>query len=260
MAYAIKSGPLPFSLSAPLGLVDGIYTVNKFGKNPNCDNSVLTDIWDLTTQPIWLAPTAPRIHAVVSSSVNDTNGGSGAQTLMIWGLKDWDTPESLEILTMDGQTPVNTAQTYVIIHRLHVHRHGADFNNEGIIKATAASDNTITAQIVAGLGQTQMAILGIPSTQNFYMSGFYAAVLKTTGATVNVDVFLKGSTQHNADPLKYYSNKHTVSLLADGSSHFGHVFDPYKVFDGPAIVKVQCSATVNDSEVSAGFDGYLVDK
>jgi hypothetical protein len=249
------------SLAIAKGDLGGVTHVNKFGRNSNCD-ATATDIWDLGSQPIWLAPTAARVHAIVSSDDTDGKTGApnsvGARTVRIYGLKTWDTAETSEDVTLDGTTSVNTANSYVIIHRMNVLTCGASGPNAGIIKATAASDNTITAQINAGEGQTQMAIYGVPSTQTAYMTQFYHSILKSGGGTKFMDVALLASTDIENQPT-VFTTKHTASSASDGSSFVNHPYSPYSTFAGPVIIKIQVIASAADQDVSAGFDLILVD-
>lgn len=54
----------------PLGLIPEVSSINKFGRNPEIDTATAPeDIWD--TGGLWVPPTAPRIHNLVSSSVED---------------------------------------------------------------------------------------------------------------------------------------------------------------------------------------------
>lgn len=104
-----NSDPL---LAAASGEVTGVSIVNKFGRAPNGVQTTAADIWgraDATpTQQIWLAPTAARVHAIVSSSASDDGDpvGVGARTVRIWGLTSWSTVEVSEDITLDGATPV----------------------------------------------------------------------------------------------------------------------------------------------------------
>jgi hypothetical protein len=239
-----------------LGQVPGVMPVNKYGRSTNVD-ATATDIWDLTaTQPIWLAPTAARIHAIVSSSGDDTLAGVGAKTVRIFGLVSWNKKEVWEDIEMAGATPVNTINSYVIIHRMKVLTWGTSGPNAGIIKATAASDSTITAQILAGAGQTQMAIYGIPSIQKLLLEQLYADMNKAGGLTPLADM----SLQVNTYPQSVSTNfvvKHTFGLVATGNSRVSELFTPPKLIEGPAVLKVQALGSTTDLDISAGFNGKL---
>ena len=239
-----------------LGNISGVKSVTKYGRNINVD-ATATDIWDLGTQPIWLAPTAARIHAIVSSSGDDDSAtGAGAKTIRIWGLKTWATAETSEDIVMDGAVAVNTVNSYVIIHRMTVLTWGANGPNVGIIKATAASDSTITSEIIAGAGQTQMAIYGVPSTQTFLMGRLYANMNRAGGATPLCDIKLLCNDYVDTLTTKY-KTKHTFGLSGAGTSAFTITYAVPKVFAGPCILKVQAFGSTTNLDVSAGFDGTI---
>jgi len=177
-----------YPLSVARGLVTGVTSVNKFGSSPEGIQTTVTDIWSranaAVTQQIWLAPTEPRVHAIVSTSTDDDGNpvGLGARTIRIYGLKTWDLAETSEDITLNGTGSVNTANAYVIIHRMKVLTSGATSINVGTISATAATDNTVTAVILPGDGQTEMAIYGVPSIQSFYLTRWSCAVAKNATA------------------------------------------------------------------------------
>jgi hypothetical protein len=257
--------PEEFGLEVARGNVPGMSSVNKFGRNIEIDSGVTADIWDgghtLASggvSLIWVAPTVARIHEIVSSSANDTSGGVGARTIRIYGLTSWDTKEVSEDITLNGAGIVATTNAYVIIHRMEVLTKGATNVNVGIIKATAQTDNTITAQIQVGNGQTEMAIFGIPSTQTAYVYNYYAEVNKAGGAAGVVDNCLVVNPEPNAE-LTNFIIKHRFGLQTVGTSSYSHPFNPPKKIEGPAIIKSTVVSGTNDMDVSAGFDLILAD-
>jgi len=246
-----------FALEVPKGNISGTTSINKFGRSTNVDTTV-RDIWDVVGTAIWVAPLAARTHAIVSSSASDASAGVGAQTVRIYGLTGWGAAEVNETVTLNGTTPVNTVNDYVIIHRMRVLTKGATDINVGDITATAATDSTVTAQINASEGQTQMAIYGIPSTQTAYVTKWYASVNKTGGSSANVDMTI--AVNHDPDvELLNFVTKATLSILEAGSSHFQHNYTPYLKIAGPAIIKSQAVSSAVNADVSSGFDVYLVD-
>ncbi len=253
--------PLPIGdpmLAIAMGEVTDLTSVNKFGRSTNVDSATDTDIWDganaTLDQPVWVAPTAACLHAIVSSSASDDGSpvGVGARTIRVYGLATWDDVETSEDITLNGVGAVNTEGSYVIIHRMKVLTKGATGTNVGIIKATAASGGSITAQINAGEGQTQMAIYGISSLEKAYMTSYYASAIKSaTGVGVMVSLLV------NPEPDAELTNflvKHTNGLGADATNYMQQEFAPYFGITGPAIIKIQANSSANDTDVSAGFD------
>lgn len=251
------------TLSIARGLFAGLHGVNKFGRATECDNGVATDIWDRANpadaQPIWLAPTKARIHAIVSSSTSDDGSpvGVGARTIRLWGLQTWSSVESFEDITLDGTTAVNTTNSYVIVHRMRVLTSGASGPNVGTITATAATDATVTAQIQPGKGQTLMAIYGVPSAQVAYMTGFYVSINRSSPTGVNVQLELLWCFDVANQPTVFQIKDAIGTLRA--APPFLHPYNPYKGFIGPGIIKLRGTTDANDAMVDGGFDVILVD-
>lgn len=255
-----------FALDVPRGLVSGVSAVHKHGHAPDGAQTTATDVWDRAnstpTQQIWVAPTQARVHAIASSSDTDGKTGAptaaGARTVQVTGLTTWGTAESSETVTLDGTTSVSTANSYVIIHRMKVLTAGTTNINVGTITATAATDGTITAAIRPSQGQTAMAIYGVPSTQTFYMTEVEASINNT--AQTRVDIKLLVNESPDVSPLNVrFIDKNEFMIQNSGSSFVEQVFDPYRAFPGPCIIKVQCISSADDIDTFAGFDGYLVD-
>lgn len=111
---------------------------------------------------VWVPPTAARVHAIVSSDVDDNSGAdTGARTLLVtgYGASNNFLSEIVTLHATDGTIAVNTANSYVHIDRMEVLTAGSTGANEGLITATAATDSTITCAIAAGLNVSNGAIL-----------------------------------------------------------------------------------------------------
>ena len=243
------------------GAITGEWGVNKFGAAPDGIQTGATDIWDRAdstpTQQIWLAPTAARVHSIVSTTTADDGSpvGVGARTLRIYGLTSWAaSSETSEDITLDGTTPVNTGSSYVIIHRMKVLTSGASGPNVGTITATAAApDSTITAAILAGNGQTEMAIYGIPSTKTAYLLRWSCNIDKASVTAVTVDFRLMVNETPNTNTTVFL-RKDDISVQSTGTNIYGRSYAmPYKI-SGPAIIKVQALGSSNDIDGESGFD------
>jgi hypothetical protein len=261
--------PLPVTdpyLEISQGKLTGVNSENKFGRAVDGIQTSLTDIWDradaAATQQIWLAPTAPRVHSFVSDSTNDDGGdlGTGAHTLRYYGLQNWSSVETNEDVVLNGLTSVSGINPYVIIHRMEVTASGASGPNAGTITATAATDATVTAQINAGIGKTNMSPYGIPSTQIAYMTNWELASHNTgsPASPVETDFFLLVNSFPNIQPAVFI-NEGNKGMIATGSSDGTRTYRPYKKILGPAIIKFQATATTADTEGTAEYDIILVD-
>ena len=250
-----------------LGRFGGFYPVAKFGRAPDGIQITTTDVWDLAnstpTSQIWVPPTQARIHAIVSTSTDDkgtATAGTGARTIRVYGLTSWSTTEVTEDITLNGQTPVNTTNSYVIIYRMRVLTSGntASGSNVGTITATAATDGTVTAVIRPQVGSTAMAIYGIPSTQTLLVKDYRASINKAQGTSVSATFRL----MYNPEPttnLNTFVEIDLEGLQSDGSSSNVWIFDPYIAISGPTIVKIQALGSAADIDGTAGFNGILVD-
>lgn len=252
------------NIDVAIGRFQGFEAVVKFGRAPDGVQTTSTDIWDRAdatpTQQIWTAPTQARIHAIVSTSTDDDGSpvGIGAHTITVFGLTDWDSEEVSESITMNGTTPVNTTNAYVIINRLRVTACGASGPNVGTITATAATDGTVTAVIRPTIGSTAMAIFGWPSTQTLLLTDWHADLLDSSGGAS--DALLR--LFHNPDPENYpalYIEKDVRGLQSNGANSVVWPYTALLTLSGPGIIKLNGIASAPDTDVTAGFNGILAD-
>ena len=133
----------PFELQVSRGQIPGHRSVTVFGYNPDVDTTRVT-VWP-HAGILPLAQAALRLK-VSSSSTNDTALGTGARTVFVGGL-DANHNEISEIVTLDGQTPVLTTQSFLHINDAYV--------------ATAGSGLSAAGDIYFGDG---VVTLGVPET------------------------------------------------------------------------------------------------
>lgn len=258
-----------FYQSIPAGDIDGVQSVNKFGRSTNVDADVATDVWDRANatddQAIWLGPLSGYVtHEIVSTSLVDTElSTTGCNSIQIYGISEWDQKEVSEVVVLQGQTPVTTVNSYSLIHRMKAVSTGIDATsaNDGTITATANDIAArVTAQINPGEGQTQMAVYGIPSIQTAYMTKFYATVLRANLGTTeaHADINLLYNPNFYLEQGGMWLVKHSTAAGSRAAS-LQHDYKPYNKFEGPGVIKIQATGSANNLDVSAGFDLILVD-
>jgi len=184
--------------------------------------------------------------------------GNGARKISITGLKTWDAAETSETITLHGTVAVNSVNSYVIIHRMKVLTSGTSGPNVGAITATAATNITVTAAILAGNGQTEMAIYGVPSTKKFFIKKWRCNIDKASVTGASCDFQIKVNENPAVQPTVFL-RKHDISLQSTGANMFESTFDPPFVYSGPCIVKIQGTASAADLDAESSFDGYLID-
>ncbi len=241
-------------------------SINKFGETDNLD-ATPTDVHDgasaaivaLGGTIIWVAPTAARIHSIVSSNGADDGEGLGLQTVLIHGLTSWDDRWDVhETVILDGTNPVNTVNEYVMIYRMRGLTWGANGFNVGHITATAAApDSTITAAIIAGNSQTQMAIFGVSSRMILHLNQFRAALIKTAGVALRATgkVLWMEDPAVNAVFGTAWTNKESFEVTTD--ERWIREYNPPKVFEGPGIIKVQLIGSTANIDLISSFDGFI---
>jgi hypothetical protein len=161
----------PFNLQVARGQIAYHESIYKFGNNPQVADSIET-VWPEGGLYSYLS--AATVLTVSSSSTNDTSAGTGARTVELFGL-DGDYNEISEVVTLNGQTAVNTTQSYLRINRMIVRSAGSGGANAGIIYAGTGTVTTgVPANIYAtingdGTNQTLMALWTIPAGYTGYL-------------------------------------------------------------------------------------------
>jgi hypothetical protein len=162
----------PFELQVARGQIMGHYPLFKFGNNAIVGDSLET-IW--AEGGLYSYLTAATVLKVSSSSTNDTSAGTGARTVQLYGL-DADYNEINELVTLNGQTAVNTTQSFLRIYRMVVRSAGSGGANAGVIYAGTGTVTTgVPANVYAsvngveGANQSLMALWTVPAGYTAYL-------------------------------------------------------------------------------------------
>ena len=186
--------PLDTKLAIAKSQFDGILSFDKFGFNGDIDTASAETLW--SQGGTWIPMTSGQAVNIVSSSANDDDGASGANTIRVYGIDAATGAPTTEDVTMNGTTPVPTSTSWRGINRMQVLTTGVTGSNEGNITATADTDTTVQAQIPAGWNITQQCVMTLPTTHDAYIGSVEVQCFKTSGGSapkVTIDVYYQNS-------------------------------------------------------------------
>jgi hypothetical protein len=241
----------PFELQVARGQVDGHNALFKFGINGDVGTSIET-VW--AQGGTYVYPAAATVMKISSSSANDASAGTGARTISIAGL-DANYNEISETVILNGQTEVNTVNSYLRIFRMYVVTAGSGATAAGTIYAgtgtvTSGVPANIYGMITLTANQTQMAFWTVPAGYTFYLTGvYYSSANSTANASTNFQfierplggVFRIQSSTRTAGNGDFVLDLHTP------------IFFPEKTD-----IEIRAVASAGASNVSAEFEGIYI--
>jgi len=240
----------PFELQVARGQIEGHQIIQVFGYNPDLDQTE-ESVWpDGGTVP---HPTAASVLKISSSSAADTAEGTGARTVYIAGV-DGDFDEVGEFVTLNGQTAVNTVNSYLYVNQLYVASLGSGAANAGDINVgtgtvTGGVPAVLYDLIATGFNQRTTAHYCVPAGYTGYLAKGVITAGQLSGST-SVTAFLK---QHGMDGILRVG---AVSTLNNGSIEYNFVY-PYTIPEKNC-VGASAIGSSNNNSVSAFFNIVLV--
>ena len=168
-----------------MGNIYGSSTWNKFGYNADIDGAA--EIVASFGGTFNIMTSADTLN-VVSTANSDNSGGQAARTIVLVGI-DANGDYQEETVTMNGQTPVTTVNSWLGINRALVASVGTFNYNAGniTISDTSAIFGT-QAQIPSMKGITQQSIFHVPSGHKF-LSDWLEINASRQGATPFIQIF-----------------------------------------------------------------------
>ena len=241
----------PFELQVARNQIMGHYALFKFGINADVGTSVET-VWG--QGGTYAYPASATVMKISSSSANDAAAGTGARTISISGL-DANYNEISETVTLNGQTEVNTVNSYLRIFNMFVVTAGSGATAAGTIYAgtgtvTSGVPATVYATIVITANQTQMAFWTVPAGYTLYLNGvYYSSANSTANASTNF--------QFTERPLNGVFVIQS-STRTPGNGDFVLDLHTPLAFPEKTDIEIRAVASAGSSNVSAEFEGIYI--
>lgn len=205
---AIPVNPTDYNTQVAAGLVSGATLWNKFGYNNDVDiGTEVVASWGGTFTPM----TTARTLSIVSTSANDTSGGSGARSVVVVGV-DANRVSQTVVVTLNGTTPVVTTETWLGVNRMAIYVSGSGLVNAGTITATATTDLTTQAQIPVGEGTSQQCIFFIQDNHTA-LAEWLTVNFVRFGSGTEPEIIVKGWVYSAVSNSKY----EVVRIYIDGA-------------------------------------------
>lgn len=178
---------MPFCHDVGLGRVPGCTAVRKFGHNADVGSDWET-VW--SGGGIYPYLSSAEILKVSSTDADDTAAGDGARTLELFGLGGNYVQQS-EIITLNGQSSVATAEKYLRVYRAIVRSAGSSGWNQGTLNVKDNADSVTLLVIEPEINQTLMALFTIPRRCTGYITDWYASSSSLTTKLVELALFVR---------------------------------------------------------------------
>ena len=240
----------PFELQVSRGQITAHSVIHVFGFNPDVDTAEET-VWPI--DGILGHPPSPTIMSISSSSTDDAAAGTGARTIFIEGVNGTGGLVT-EIVILNGQTAVNTVNTYDAIERMVVLTVGSGGKNAGIIYAG-------TGTVTSGVPAVPYSAIGIGDNTSLVghwtcPTGFTGYLIHgkiTVGPTVANNYVIGRLKLRGQDDIIRTAGVTTVSQGAV-DYHFDY---PIKLLPGECITATAQGSGSNNT-VSSYFQILLI--
>ena len=151
----------------------------------------------------YMLPAAAGVQmAIVSTSANDTAAGTGIRTIEVHYL-DADLAEQMEVVTLNGTTPVNTVATNIrFIQCMHMNTYGSGKAAAGTI--TASNGGQSYSEIATGKVRCSSSVRMVPAGKRLLVDVVYSgSVSVTADASVIVEIVTSsfGGHDYSADSV-----------------------------------------------------------
>lgn len=238
-------------LAIARGFTKGHKALYKFGYNPDVNGDEET-VWAQGGNMTY--PTSAVTMFVSSTSVNDTNGGTGANSILIQGL-DENYDEIEETVFLNGQTQVATQNSYLRVYRAFVTLAGTGGTAGGIIYigssgATGGVPNTTVYANLSFGNQTQIAAYTVPAGYTLYLDDINFTAALSQASKLVTCVFVSRDFGSNVFRSRFINVLQSNQLITK--------FEYPQPFYEKTDLECRVSSNTTNNAVAASFQGVLI--
>lgn len=247
---SVSVRPTDFHTEVALGRRQGTTTWNKFGYNADVDiGTEIIASFGGTFQFLTVGETI----SIVSTDINDINGGSGVNSIVVYGVdSNWN--EQIVVYNMDGTTPVVSAETWIGINRIAVFLSGSGRTNAGTITATSSGLGYTMAEIPIGGAVTQQLIYYVADNHNFLLRWLHFDVVKIASGT-DPEVTFNGLVYSAVNNTIQEIYRGYIDTAKDNNIDVNTPI-PFPIGE-KSILYLTATTTQNNTSVSGRFSGEL---
>jgi hypothetical protein len=254
--------PADFYLEVRKGNVEKHSIIQKFG----AIQDVTTTLTPVTSSGTYPTPTTPIALELVSDSVDDASGGTGAISVTLEGVSNTNGSWTREVqsVTLTGTTPVAVPNSMTRVDRLYVSESGSYANG-----TTPSHSSTITLRVAGagatwqniisesgfGLSQSEISVYTIPKGFSGYILSKNVSIEATR--TANVFLFTREGADVVSAPFTPMRVKELERNLSTNASRKPN--SPLLKITGPADVGFMAQSTSVTTSLSIEFEVLLVE-
>lgn len=250
---SIKSSIIPLNLSVDDGDYKGVQIFNKFGIREDVGTGEPpVDLWEVPGDYTGFPDVAEPLE-IVSDSTNDTDGGSGARTVLITNLLDENYNVMPDVtVTLNGTSPVSLGtQSYLRCTRMLVLNGGTDAGNEGTLTLRhQTTTSNVFATITPGLNQTQIACYTVPNNHRLVINQATINLSRLNGQAGSGEVSIRSKNFGGVfRAVRYFTITNSQNFRFTNSS---------AIFEPRTDIKITIESISATSTVTGSFEGLLV--
>lgn len=157
---------------------DDLLVHKQIGHNPLLAADTAEDVWAQGgARSIF---SAAETFNIVSGDAADTAAGTGARMVKIVGLNGSHALQT-ETVTLNGTTDVETANSYLHIHKMEVILSGSGQTNAGAITATGTTSSNVMSSITAGEGRAHQTHFMVPAGYTCFITDVLYSTFRASG-------------------------------------------------------------------------------